>query len=760
MLLASAQFDVVRGTMAHGIGERGAWTYLAAGCALIALSVCLPANAGIAMLSVVQLSGGAAVLAGIWRFRPAHRAGWLLLGTGCLLLGSGAAVWLVYVAILKKPIPYPGWSDAVFVPGYLEIAAGLAVMIRQRTPAREIQAVLDALILSVGLAFANWVFLTGPATQGAGLSTAQHILTIGYPLIDVMIVGLVARLLFTAGRLSPSLALLAVGTLVLLGGDVSYAVLVRFDGYHTGALPDQLWMLSLVLIGAAALHPSMRQLAVATESKRVGTTRLHLGFMVVAMLVPSIVVIIMLLTGGDSHSPALAATTIVLLPLVAIRTLHLVQALRRVAVGDELTGLVNRDGLMDRLDRRRAGRSGDRAALLFIDLDHFKNVNDTLGHAAGDQVLVTVGARLRSLVRDSDVLARLGGDEFVIVCEDMPSPAEAERLAERVVATLAEPFVVEGHTLFLGGSVGVVTIDTSPAETLLRNADVAMYAAKAAGRSRWLRFSPAMIEALSDEVTLDTEFRQALKRDEFVVYYQPVVDLISGRMLGAEALVRWRHPTRGLLGPAEFVPAAEKNDSIIELGTWVLGEACREAARWQTARPDDRPLTMAVNISSRQLTADLTETVEAALVVTGLDPHALNLEVTETALLDNFADAEAVLAELRELGVAISIDDFGTGHASLTYLRRFAVDTVKVDLSFVRGLGVNPGDTAIVKAVIGLADAFSLSVVAEGVETAEQLLLLRDMGCAMAQGYFLCRPLPAAALAERLDADWLGAHAH
>jgi diguanylate cyclase (GGDEF)-like protein len=729
------------------------------GGAVIAVSLGLPDNGQLAMLSLVQFSGGVAVLAGVWHFRPVHRAGWVLLGTGCLLLGAGAAVWLVYVAFLKRPIPYPGWSDALFVPGYLEIAAGLAVMIRKRSPAREVQALLDALILSVGLAFANWVFLTGPATKGT-LTTAEHILTIGYPLIDVMIVGLVARLLFTAGRSSTSLSLLAAGAVVLLGGDIAYAALLRFDHYHIGALPDQLWMLSLVLVGAAALHPSMRQVAVATESKRVGTTRLRLGFMIVAMLVPSIVVLVMMLEGGDAHSPALAVTTVVFLPLVTVRTLHLVQALRRLAIADELTGLVNRDEIMDRLDRRRAGRAGDGSALLFIDLDHFKNVNDTRGHAAGDQVLVAVGERLRSLVRESDVLARLGGDEFVIVCEETPTPEDAERLAERVVAKLAEPFTVDGHTLFLGSSVGVVAVDSSPAETILRNADVAMYAAKTAGRSRWVRFTPGMIETLAGEVTLDTEFRQALVRDEFVLYYQPVVDLPSGRMVGAEALVRWQHPTRGLLSPSEFVPAAEKNDSITALGTWVLGEACRQAARWQVARPDRAPLTMSVNISPRQLHAGLTDTVRAVLAATGLDPSSLNLEVTETALLDDLADAGAVVAAMRELGVSIAIDDFGTGYASLSYLRRFTVDSVKIDLTFINGLGVNPGDTAIVKAVIGLADSFSLSVVAEGVETAEQLLLLREMGCDRAQGYFLCRPVPAEELADHLDADWLAAYTH
>ena len=734
--------------------SRVVWVYLAVGVAAIVLSMGMPDIMKMAMLSIVQFSGGIAVLTGVWLFRPAKRAGWMLMAAGCLLLGAGAGSWLVYVQILNKPIPYPGWSDALFVPGYLGLAAGLAVMIRQRTPAREASAILDALILAVGLAYANWVFLTGPATQGTGLTTGQHIITIVYPLIDVMLVGLVARLLLSAGRLSRSLWLLAVGALVMLGGDAAYAVFARFGGYHIGALPDQLWMLSLVLVGAAALHPSMRQVAVAVETKRAATTRVRLGFMVVAMLVPCVVVLVRMLAGTDGHGSALAVTTVVFLPLVAVRTLHLVQALRRIAVADELTGLANRDEVVDRLNRRRGGRGDDRAALLFIDLDRFKNVNDTLGHGAGDQVLLAVSDRLRSLVRDTDVVARLGGDEFVIVCEAMSGPDGGERLAERVVATLAEPFTIEGTTVFLGASVGIGTLDASNAETILRNADVAMYAAKTAGRSRWVRFTPTLIETLNSELKLDTEFHQALTQDQLLLHYQPIVDLSSGRMVGAEALVRWQHPTRGLLAAGEFVPRAEKGDSITALGTWVLGEACRQAARWQATRPDCGRLTMSVNVSARQLNASLVETVKTTLAATGLDPSVLILEVTETALLSTPTEAEAVVAALRALGVSIALDDFGTGYSSLTYLRRFAVDSVKVDGSFIAGLGTHTGDTAIVKAIVGLAKNLGISAVAEGVETAKQFLLLQDMGCDKAQGYYLCRPVPAEQLTDRLDADW------
>jgi diguanylate cyclase (GGDEF)-like protein len=731
--------------------SRWSWTYLAAGIAAIAVSKFMSDDVQLAALSLVQASAAVAVVVGVRRSRPPHRSGWFLLAAGCLLLGAGAGVWFLYVAVLNKPIPYPGWSDAVFVPGYLMIAAGVAVMIRQRSPAREIQALLDALILSVGLAFANWVFLTGPATQGAHFTTAQHLLTVGYPLIDVVIVGLVARLMITAGRRSRSLSLLALGAALLLGGDTTYAALAGAGSYSTGALPDQLWMLALVFVGAAALHPSMRGVAVATETKRAGTTRLRLGFMVCAMLVPSVVVIVAVLVGTDSHGAALAVTTVVMLPLIAIRTVHLLQGLRRAAIADELTGLANRDAITQRLDHRSAD---DGAALLFIDLDHFKNVNDTLGHAAGDEVLITVSQRLRRLVRDTDVVARLGGDEFVILCEAMSTEADGERLAERVVAALAEPFTVHGHTLYLGTSVGLVVLDGSDAETTLRNADLAMYAAKTAGRARWVRFTPTLIDSLASVVTLDTELRQALARDQFVLHYQPVVDLMSGRMAGVEALIRWQHPTRGLLSPAEFVAAAEENGSITDIGTWVLHEACGQAARWQASRPGQAPLTIAVNISSRQLKVGLTETVKAALAVTGLVPSSLHLEITETSLWDNPADAAVVLASLRELGISIAIDDFGTGYSSLTYLRRFAVDSVKIDRSFIGGLGANADDTAIVKAVIGLADALNLEVVAEGVETGEQLRLLQDMGCQNVQGYYFSRALPSDELTDQLDANW------
>ncbi len=315
----------------------------------------------------------------------------------------------------------------------------------------------------------------------------------------------------------------------------------------------------------------------------------------------------------------------------------------------------------------------------------------------------------------------------------MSSPA-ADRLAERVVKTLAEPFTVGGHPLCLGASVSTAPLDGGDAETILRNADVAMYAAKAAGRSRCVRFTTTQMETLTSEAQLETEFRQGLTRNEFILHYQPIVDLGSGRIWGAEALVRWQHPTRGLLLPAEFVPLAEKNDTITMLGTWVLSEACEQAALWRAAGYDCRSLKIAVNISARELNATLVETVRAALAATDLEPSALILEVTETALLVSPDEAAAVVTAVRALGVSIALDDFGTGYSSLSCLRRFAADSLKIDRSFVKGLGA---DTAVVKAVVDLANSLGLAVVAEGVETAQQLALLRALGCSTAQGYHL-----------------------
>jgi diguanylate cyclase (GGDEF)-like protein/PAS domain S-box-containing protein len=417
-------------------------------------------------------------------------------------------------------------------------------------------------------------------------------------------------------------------------------------------------------------------------------------------------------------------------------------ALRRQALHDPLTDLPNRVLLLDRLEHAlaRRERSGRPVVLLFIDLDGFKTVNDSLGHATGDAVLVAVAERLLGAVRSGDTVARLSGDEFALLLEDTPD-AEVATLTRRLLDRLSAPMDLGGRHLVVTASVGVAT-STAAADAgdLLRNADLAMYAAKAAGRSRSATFRPEMHDAAVHRLTMEAALRRALAAEELRLVYQPICDARSGRLLGVEALLRWTDPQLGAVAPAEFIPLAESSGLIVPLGQWVLAQACRQGQRWRAAHPG-HSLWVAVNVSVRQLREpDLLDTVARTLSETGLDPTALVLEITEGDLMNDF-DASPVLEQLRGLGAAIAIDDFGTGHSSLGRLRELPIDHVKIDRSFVEEIdGTGAGTAPIAAATIALAHSLGLSVVAEGVEHDRQVAFLRHHGCDAIQGYRSGRP--------------------
>jgi diguanylate cyclase (GGDEF)-like protein/PAS domain S-box-containing protein len=428
-------------------------------------------------------------------------------------------------------------------------------------------------------------------------------------------------------------------------------------------------------------------------------------------------------------------------------------ALEHQALHDSLTDLPNRLLFLDRLDHAmaRAERDKDAApAVMFLDLDRFKLVNDGLGHDAGDELLAAVAARLRESLRPGDTVARFGGDEFVLLFESVPDRARAEDVASRVLTCFAAPFSVAGEDLTISASVGVALYDsTHTAAELVRDADAAMYRAKAQGRGRMQMFDVATREHELQRVHTENALRSAIDNDELRVFYQPIFDLSDLRMVGVEALVRWQHPTRGLLPPSEFIDVAEDSGLIVPLGAWVLAESCRQVVEWNRDLPDDRPISLSVNVSARQLgEPGLVDTVRNTLRDACIDPSTVDiwLEVTETLVLRDPETAAARLAELRALGVRLAVDDFGTGYSSLSYLRRFPVSALKIDRAFVAGLGHSDEDEAIVLAMVHLAHALDIRVVAEGVETQLQLSRLRDIGCDFAQGYLLQVPLPAAEL--------------
>jgi diguanylate cyclase (GGDEF)-like protein/PAS domain S-box-containing protein len=417
------------------------------------------------------------------------------------------------------------------------------------------------------------------------------------------------------------------------------------------------------------------------------------------------------------------------------------------AFHDPLTDLPNRRLFMDRLWQAlgRTRRQHKRVAVLFMDLDGFKVVNDSLGHEVGDLLLTVVAQRLRRCLRPEDTLARFGGDEFTVLIEALDDPAEAVQVAERITDELRRPFIMEGRELHVAASIGISLGDarTRDPDGLLREADTAMYRAKDEGGT-YAVFDPTMYERALERLELENDLRRAIEQDEFVVHYQPIVRLDDGGGgWRIEALVRWDHPERGLLGPDEFVSVAEESGLVVPMGEQVLEQACRRAVEWQRQFPRSTPLVMCVNLSARQLSrVDLVETVERVLRETGMEGGCLSLDVTETVYVSTLERHTAVLDRLKDMGVEISIDDFGTIYSSLSYLTRLPADALKIDKSFVKGLGGEVEDTVIVQMIIGLAHTLGMEVIAEGVESEEQVRLLKEMGCDFAQGYHFAQPLP------------------
>lgn len=425
--------------------------------------------------------------------------------------------------------------------------------------------------------------------------------------------------------------------------------------------------------------------------------------------------------------------------------------LNYLAYHDDLTGLANRLLFNDRLHQaiEHARRLGSRVALLFIDLDRFKNINDSLGHNTGDQLLKEVASRLTTAIRGGDTLARLGGDEFVIICEQVADSQGITALAKRVQRVLNQPVTVGCQELFVSGSIGVSVFpeDGECVESLMQCADVAMYQAKERGRNNYQFFTPGMTERAQEMLRMEGKLRKAVSRGELLLHYQPQVDMRTGSIIGMEALLRWQHPVMGLVSPGKFIPLAEETGLIIPIGRWVLQQACKQAMAWQQA---GYPVwTMAVNISPKQFwQADLLDTIEAVLAETGFNPLLLELEITESAIMQDAEKAIETMRRIREMGISLAIDDFGTGYSSLSCLRRFPLSKLKIDRTFTRDILVEEDRGAIAEGIMALARTLKLEVIAEGVEDARQVTFLLARGCSSGQGYHLGRPMPAEALAD------------
>ncbi|HEV7656542.1 MAG TPA: bifunctional diguanylate cyclase/phosphodiesterase [Mycobacteriales bacterium] len=714
----------------------------------------LPGSRAVGDLASVAAAGLAAA-AGLVAARRTHgrvRRGWLLLATGCGIDALGQLSWTAHQ--LGSGVPAPDdWltsglligSVAVSLPGLLLLPA------RRLDRRRALRLLLDVLMVGTALGVAGWALIIGPALARPG--GGRMVLDYGLPYSVAAVVTLAVVVLVAAqagGRWLVPVLLVCGGLAVRAIGRLALVGLIIRDEYTAGGALDLCWIAGFGLIAAAALRrpadwPAGTRPAASTAER---STR-------VRVLLPYLPVVVALIAaavaGPGLRGPGLVLGSVAVIVLLLAR--QVLTALdnaafaaeeTRMAYSDPLTGLGNRALLAAEVARaQRAARGGDRLSLLLLDLDGFKAVNDSLGHEAGDRLLVRLAERLAATVGPEDVVARLGGDEFAVLVE-APTPGAGLRTARRLLDALGAPVEFSGRTVRVTVSIGVVEQVGGDTGDVLRDADVAMYAAKAAGKACVRQFEPAMRRAVVARAELEADLRHALDRGEFRLRFQPVVDLDTREVRGAEALVRWQHPRRGLLAPDSFIPLATEVGLVGELDRWVMDEASRIAAGWQLLKPG---VTISVNVTADRFAAtDLVGAVADALAETGLPPHCLTLELTETALV---ADAEATISRLGALGalgVQVAIDDFGTGYSSLAYLHRLPASILKIDKSFVEGLGTNAESTALVRVIMGLADTFGLRTIAEGVETESQRALLRALGCTRAQGYLFAPPLEAADL--------------
>jgi diguanylate cyclase (GGDEF)-like protein len=680
------------------------------------------------------------------------RLAWWSIAVALALGVIGNVVYTVVVARMAEE-PFPSIADAFYLTYYLPLYVALISLIKTRVTRFHASMWLDGIVGALGAGAVSVAVLLGPALEMTEGDPAMVITSLAYPIADVVLLALLVAVGAILGvRRDRTLLLLAAGIVANLVGDIVFLDLATQGIYVEGGLLDLTWLVGVALMAVAAhaREPEMRSPVPAVSAR--------VGWRVIALpLACNLASLLVLGAGyGDRLNPAAAWLAIgcVLAALcrtaITFREVRAFNEVREQARTDELTGLPNRRALFEEVRAVLATASAQRpAAFLLLDLDGFKEVNDSLGHHAGDHLLRQVGPRLRPGLRSGDVLARLGGDEFAVLLPDA-GLEEGEMLAQRLRELILQPITVEGIRLHVGVSIGVASapVPAATVEELLRCADVAMYAAKA-GRAGVHVYVPDPHGGTGDRLRTMEDLRTALERDdELEVHLQPQVDLGDGRVVGAEALVRWRHPTRGLLSPADLLPAAEQAGLLRPLADVVLELSLTAVALWWPTRA----VPVSVNLSAANVTdLDLPGKVALALVRHGLPARALTLELVEDTLMADPERGRQVLGELRRLGVRTSIDDYGTGYSSLAYLRHLPADELKLDRSLTQDVDTDPRAAAIVKHTVALAHELGISLVAEGVEDHRTGAALARLGCDVAQGYAIARPMPVADFL-----DWLG----
>jgi diguanylate cyclase (GGDEF)-like protein len=688
---------------------------------------------------------------------------WRWLAVSIVVLTATFGVNLGYQA-LTGGVPFPSAADGCYIAFDVLFLVGLLRFPHSsQARAGRLRLWVDVATIVVAGATAIWFLVLGPIVAASGESLLNGTIAGAYPVADLLQIFGVTYVVTRVARRSTqrALLLLAAATLVAIVGDLTNGWMILHVDYSLKLGVDLAFMGGWALFVLAA--PAQRN-AVVDESSTADMAIAEVGW--VPYLAPAVVLALVIYAQfGSSRTDriGLAVGAVLVVSLVSVRQFlarrDLVSAqgeLSYQALHDALTGLPNRALVLDRAEQMLAGarRQHHSVAALFLDVDGFKQINDFCGHAAGDELLKTVASRVSRVVREPDTVGRLGGDEFVILLESRDLDAGPELAAERILQVLRDPIELremEGRPVSVTASIGIASTNQGTAEDLLRTADLALYEAKNMGRDRCVRFESDMQTIAQDRLLLEMDLREAIAGDQLFLLYQPTFDLRTETVIGVEALLRWRHPTRGIVAPGEFIPIAEQTGSIVPIGCWVLRQACQQAAEW---RRQGHSLTMAVNVSARQLDGDdFVHRVDRALTASDLDPADLTLEITETTLMRNPDDTARRLRELKGLGVRVAIDDFGTGYSSLGYLRRFPVDALKIDRSFIEGIATSKEAAALIHTLVQLGKTLGLETLGEGIEDEAQLHALQNEQCDHGQGFLLARPLDVEAVERFLCAS-------
>jgi diguanylate cyclase (GGDEF)-like protein/PAS domain S-box-containing protein len=888
-------------TSAMRFSRHAWWLYLALMVPVTVAYLAGPLDIG-PVFNGIGFSACIAIVVGVRRHKPAASLSWYLIALGQALFVAGDVIAYNYKAFFGTALPFPSVADPLYLAVYPLTVAGLLLIIRRRSPGRDWGSLIDSVIVTIGLGLLSWVFLIAPYAHDTALHLSTKLVSIAYPLGDILIMGVAVRIAVGGGRRGLAYYMMIGAMAALLATDSVYGWILLHGTYTPGDLLDGGWIVYYVLLGAAALHPSMTTVSHATAPKIELTRRRILGIAVAALIAP-VTELVKASGGGGSDAIVIGAVAIVLFGLVVVRMIGLAraqeaaaeresvlresvlrtesevrlsalvqhssdvilvlasdstveyaspsihqvlgyevadfvgrrlldeipeedQALVRPALGgvvsraaepseafelrirhrdgrllhaeclftnllthaavggivvnlrditerkrfeeqltyqafhDSVTDLANRALFRDRVEHalKRRGEASRPLAVLFLDLDDFKIINDTFGHDAGDRLLQTISARLRSTLRASDTVARLGGDEFAVLLEDITNETEASEIVTQLLEIIRTPLWLDDREATVQCSIGIAVArpsgQTGAAATvdeLLRNADAAMYQAKAAGGNMFRHFKPAMHETVVKQLALRTDLKAAIAADELTLAYQPIFVVGTGEITGYEALLRWEHAVRGTVAPATFIPAAEESGLIIPLGRWALERACADAVAFQRDDQHAQGRVLSVNISARQLQrVEIVDEVRSALRSSGLDPHCLMLEITESLMISDVALAIERLSALRELGVRVAIDDFGTGYSSLNYILQLPIDVLKIDKRFIDSVDGDDKESRLTAAIISLARALDLRCIAEGVERTAQHERLQELGCDYAQGFLLARPMTCEALHTHL----------